>query len=180
MIETVTSRYYRGFAEELSGKRVLEIGCGHGFGARAIRKYLSPKRVIATDLDPRMIDSASKMVDDPAVVFEVADAAKLPYEDNSFDAVFDYGAIHHIPGLLWKSCCKELYRVLSRHGKVFIYDNSIESFSTIWGRINRIMTDHPYESMYKKTELLDYLISLGLKIKKEVSLGRYFIAIAEK
>ncbi|MBI3342801.1 class I SAM-dependent methyltransferase, partial [Candidatus Gottesmanbacteria bacterium] len=90
MIERVTSKYYREFAKELTGKRVLEIGCGHGFGVGAIRRYLSPKQIIATDLDPKMIDSAKQLSGDPNIVYEVADATRLRYKNNSFSAVFDY------------------------------------------------------------------------------------------
>lgn len=180
MIDKVTSRYYHEFFKELADKNILEIGCGHGFGAKAISKNFSPKKIVATDLDPRMISSAKKNVDDPVIVFEEADAARLPYKNNNFDAVFDYGTIHHIPGPQWKNCLEELYRVLSPGGKVFIYDISIDSFNTLFGRLYKIFNTHPYSSMYKKSEFLDYLKFVGFKILKEVDLGRYFIVIAEK
>ncbi len=180
MIEEVTSKYYRDFFKEFAGKDILEIGCGHGFGAKAIKKYFSPKKIIATDLDPRMIESARRQIHDKAIEFRVADATKLPFKNDSFSAVFDYGTIHHIPGPLWKDSLREIYRVLARRGKAFIYDNSIESFHTLWGRINRIISVHPYSSMYKKSEFIDELKSVGFTVIKEVNLGRYFIAIVEK
>lgn len=180
MVEEVTSKYYHDFFKELAGKNILEVGCGHGFGVRAIKRYFSPKKIVATDVDPRMIASARKNIDDSEVVFEEADATKLHYKDNSFDAIFVYGVIHHIPGPLWKNCLKELYRVISPGGKVFIYDNSIESFRTFWGRINKIISVHPYDSMYRKTEFFDYLKRVGFTILKDIDLGRYFVVVAEK
>lgn len=180
MIEGVTANYFREFAEGLTGKEVLEIGCGHGFGAQAIMRDFSPSKITATDLDPRMITSAKRSIKDPSIIFEVADATKLPYEDSRFAAVFEYGAIHHVPGPLWKTCLEEIYRVLSAGGKVFLYDNSLESFTTGWGLINRLISHHPYDSMYKKRELTDHLRYLGLNVLKEADLGRYFVVIAEK
>lgn len=180
MIERITSRYYREFFNDFKEKNILEIGCGHGFGAKTIKKYFSPKKIVATDLDPRMIVSARKQIHDPTIAFEVADATKLPFKDDSFSAVFDYGAIHHIPGPSWKDSLRELHRVLVRKGKAFIYDNSIESFHTLWGRINRIISTHPYDSMYKKSEFVDELKLVGFTIIKEINLGRYFIVIVEK
>lgn len=59
-----------------------------------ILKYFSPKKIVATDLDPRQIALAEKNINSEKVNFETADAAKLNYHDNCFDAVFDYGAIH--------------------------------------------------------------------------------------
>ena len=180
MIERVTYRYYREFFNDFKGKNILEIGCGHGFGAKTIKKYFSPNKIIAIDLDPRMVVSARKQIHDPTIVFEIADATKLPYKDNSFEAVFVYGVIHHIPGPLWKKSLDEINRILKKNGQAFIYDNSIESFKTLWGRVSRIISKHPYDSMYKKSEFINYLKSIGFKIQKDNTLGRYFLVITEK
>ena len=158
----------------------MDIGCGLVFGALALKRNFSPAKIVATDLDPRMIASAKKNVTDPSIFFEFADATKLSYENAGFDAVFEYGAIHHIPGPEWKTCLDEIYRVLVPKGRVFIYDNSIESFTTIFGRIIRLISCHPYDSMYKRSEFIDYMKLIGFNIIKEVSLGRYFVIIAEK
>lgn len=186
IIDRVTASYYREFFNDVIDKKVLEIGCGAGFGTEVIKKYFSPKSIEATDIDPRMIALAKKNIHDQTINFSVADATKLPYKSNSFDAIFDYCAIHHIPSPRWKDCVRELYRVLSPHGKLYIYENSIESFTSSWGRIYRILTTHPYESMYKKRELLDYLRNMNFKILKEVDLAtfwaliEYFITVVEK
>lgn len=180
MIKKIIKNYYRPFLQKLNGKNILEIGCGHGFAAKTMLSYFSPKKITATDLDSRMISSAKKQVKDPLITFEAANATKLPYKNSSFEAVFVYGVIHHIPGPLWKKSLDEIYRVLKKNGKAFIYDNSIESFRTLWGRMNKIISNHPYDSMYKKSEFLDYLKLMDFKILKEANLGRYFIVIAEK
>lgn len=179
LIDRITAKYYREFFSDLQDKTVLEIGCGHGFGAQVINKYFSPVKIIATDLDPRMVTSAKKNVTDPDITFEVADAVRLPYSDAGFDAAFVYGAIHHIPGPDWQRCLKEVHRVLAPFGKVFIYDQSIESFSGFFG-LTRFFSSHPYNSMYKRGEFRNYLRSLGFKILKEADLGRYFIVVTEK
>ena len=157
ILSRVTKKYFRQYFDKLKNGTILEIGCGNGAGAKIIKKHFSPKKIIAFDLDPRMISQAKRYVYDRSIIFEVADAAKLPYKNNSFDAAFDYVAIHHIPSPDWKKCLDELYRVLKPRGLVFIYDIAIESFNTLWGRVLRIITDHPYESMYTEEEFISYL-----------------------
>ncbi len=92
------------------GKTILEIGCGNGKGTKLIRKYFHPKKVYAIDLDKKMIDIAVKNYKDSSILFEVGDASSLRFKENQFDAIFDFGIIHHIPN--WKDCLKELKRVI--------------------------------------------------------------------
>lgn len=185
MNDQVTAKYYHDYFKELRGKNILEIGCGHGYGARAINKYFSPNRIVATDLDPRMIKSAKKTSNDPTIVFEIADAARLPFKNNSFDAAFVFGALHHIPAPDWQTSIKELSRVLTSKGLVFIYDNSRETFKTLFGskvlgRIYRSFNTHPYNSMYTVSEFKKYLKIAGFRILKEADAGKFFMVIAKK
>ncbi len=162
-------------------KTVLEIGCGAGNGSKLIKKYFQTKRIYATDLDKRMIDIAKKNNKDGSISFEVQNATRLNFKNNYFDAVFDLGVIHHIQN--WKTCLKELKRVLKPDGELIIEDLSIETFSTIFGKIMKKLLDHPYESMHKEEEFSEYLRKIGFKIlvhKKYSTLIRYFIIVAKK
>src|SRR3989338_4858354 len=111
-------------------KNVLEIGCGNGTGTLLINKYFSPNIISAIDLDPRMIRKAKNKVKLSNVNFEVGSATKLPYKSKFFDAVFDFGVIHHIPN--WKDSIKELKIVLKKNGLVILEDLSIDTFNTVF------------------------------------------------
>ncbi|MFH1840859.1 MAG: class I SAM-dependent methyltransferase [Candidatus Shapirobacteria bacterium] len=179
-LDRATKKYYFEYFNELKNKTVLEIGCGSGLGAKIILKYFSPRKILATDLDPRLIAIAKKNIQEKEITFEMADATKLNYKNESFDAVFDYGVIHHIPFPEWKRCLNEIYRVLKAGGKVFLYDVSIESFNTIYGKIIRLTSAHPYSKMYRKKEFINYLSEIGFKIIKKVEEPRYFAIVAKK
>jgi len=163
------------------GKTVLEIGCGTGNGSKLIKKYFHTKRIYATDLDKRMVDIANKKNSDESISFEVQNATKLKYKNNTFDAIFDLGVIHHIPN--WKDCLKELKRVLKPKGQLIIEDLSIETFSTPFGNLMKKALNHPYGSMYKENEFVEDLKKTGFKIqvhKRYPTLIRYFILGAQK
>ncbi len=180
LLERATKKYYYEYFNQLRNRIVLEIGCGSGGGTKIILKYFSPKKIIATDLDPRQIALARKNLINKKVDFETVDATKLNYHNNSFDAVFDYGAIHHIPSPGWKECLNEIYRVLKPGGKIFLYDLPIEAFDTIWGKIIKLFSIHPYSEMYRKEEFMSYLKSIDFIIIKSVEESRYFIVVAKK
>lgn len=181
ILKNVISNYFRDYLNKLKGKTILEIGCSNGQGASLINKYFSPKEIVATDLDERLLNLAKRNIKEASIKFEIADATKLRFQNNTFDAVFDFGVIHHITD--WENCLKELHRVLKPKGLVFIYDVSIESFYSLWGCIIKKLTLHPYESMYKRKEFTNYLNKLGFKILThnlyKTSL-RYFVIVAQK
>lgn len=71
-------------------ERALEIGTGTGVGALLITREFPTARVRGVDISEEMIRQARSKVDlDPEgrIEFKVADAARLPFEDDSFDLV---------------------------------------------------------------------------------------------
>jgi len=180
-IEKAVVRYFRAFTDELTGKRVLEIGCGSGYGATIIRKLFEVGELTATDLDPRLIARAKARASDSAVSFEVADACGLGCPDDTYDAIFDFGVIHHIPN--WQDCLRELRRVLKPGGRIFVIDTPIESYRSFVGWIIRIFTAHPYKEMFNESEFIVCLGKLGFQIlRRDVYNPNlyYFVLVAEK
>lgn len=152
---------------------VLELGCGEGQGTKNILRLFNPSSVQAIDLDPKMITRAKRRVDDKRVTFAVGDAADLSFaKDESFDAVFDFGIIHHIPN--WQDCLGEVKRVLKPGGLFILEDLSIESFTTDpLGKGLRRILDHPYEQMYTREAFDKEIASLGFTVAKQSYLKPY-------
>lgn len=137
-----------------SGGKVLEIGCGQGTGTILIEKLFHPDEITAIDLDPKMIERAKKKVKCHNITFLQASVTKLPFEDNTFDAVVDFGILHHIPD--WPTALIELYRVLKPNGKFILEDLSKETFSLpLLGWIMKKTLDHPYNHMFGRKEFMD-------------------------
>jgi ubiquinone/menaquinone biosynthesis C-methylase UbiE len=71
-------------------ERALEVGTGTGAGALLLAREFPQARVRGVDFSEEMIRGAKAKVGlDPEgrIAFRVADAADLPYEDDSFDLV---------------------------------------------------------------------------------------------
>lgn len=166
-----------------SPERVLEIGCGTGYGAKLIRRFFNARHITGIDLDPKMIEMAEKSSRDLPSTFQVEGAEKLSFGDNTFDAVFDFGVIHHIPD--WRKCISELYRVLKPGGTLILEDLSIESFTGLIGGVIRHLTYHPYSTMYSQPFFETKLTETGFVIAKKktcqnLGLLRYFAIVAQK
>lgn len=100
----VLARIVGVLADELQGKRVLEIGVGTGRFAVPLQK--SGIDVIGTDIAPRMV-AQGRAKGLRNVVF--ADGARLPFPSTSFDAVTTNHVLHLIPD--WRDVLREIDRV---------------------------------------------------------------------
>ncbi|MTK11388.1 MAG: class I SAM-dependent methyltransferase [Clostridiaceae bacterium] len=98
---------------------ILDFGCGTG----AIAWYLAREgfNVYGFDGSETAIEKAKKrMLDEKVKVeFSVADAGKLPYENNYFDAIIDSAVIYANKLEDIKIILKEAKRVLKPNGKIF-------------------------------------------------------------
>jgi ubiquinone/menaquinone biosynthesis C-methylase UbiE len=98
------------------GKRVLDAGCGTGYGASALAQG-GAREVIGVDIDEEMLEAARAEVH-PSVQLRAADIRQLPFEDDSFDTIVCFETIEHVehPELAFE----EFARVLGDGGLLVI------------------------------------------------------------
>ena len=97
----------------LTGKKVLMLGCGTGEESIMLREF-GAKDIIGIDLSEESIRIAKESY--PDCEFLVGDMHKLPFEDETFDFVYSSLTIHYsaTPEVVHK----EIYRVLKKDGEV--------------------------------------------------------------
>ena len=100
---------------------VLELACGTGIVTRRLRDRLgSEVRLIATDLNDAMLSyAARKFKPEDAIEWKQADAADLPFADQSFDAVVCQFGLMFVPDK--ERALSETYRVL-KPGGTFLFN----------------------------------------------------------
>ncbi len=109
----------------LKGKRILDVGCGNGDTVLEIAKQVgSEGKVVGIDFSPEGIAKAKKKALelglDKVTEFRVADAEKLPFEDNYFDAVVSECVVCLAPNK--QKVLTEKTRVLKPDGKIVMHD----------------------------------------------------------
>ena len=77
---------------DLSGKKVLEVSCGHGGGASYLMRTLHPASYTGMDLNTVGIEFCRKRHNLPGLDFVQGNAENLPFPDQSFDAVINVEA----------------------------------------------------------------------------------------
>ena len=71
----------------LQPDRILEIAAGTGILTRALHRAVPQAQIVATDVNPVMLESATQRLGSDRVSFQPADAQDLPFDDESFDLV---------------------------------------------------------------------------------------------
>ena len=107
-----------------SGAYVLEIGCGSGRYALQVAKSTGC-RVLGVDINASGIDTANQLAKigelASQVRFELCDVSKnLPFEDQTFDAMFSNDVLCHVPGR--PAVIEETFRVLKPGARIVFSD----------------------------------------------------------
>ncbi len=103
---------------------VLEIGCGSGGYALYLVKTVGSS-IVGLDVNEPGVDNANQLAKTSGLAararFLHCDASRrLPFEDETFDAVFSNDVLCHIPGRLNVLC--EMFRVLKPGGRMLFSD----------------------------------------------------------
>ena len=80
------------------GGRVLEVGCGRGVALPVLDRLLRPEYLAGADIDGAALEDAMVRLVDAGVsatLFTV-DVRSLPFPEDSFDLVIDFGTCYHI------------------------------------------------------------------------------------
>ena len=80
---------------ELSGKHVLEVGSGRGGGAHWVARTYAPKTLTALDYSAAAVKLCTRMYGrQQNLEFVEGNAMKLPFDDDSFDVVYNVESSH--------------------------------------------------------------------------------------
>ena len=109
------SRY--SFAARLARrKRVLDVGCGAGYGTHELA--LTAREATGIDCSAEAIAYARQHYTKENLRFETASATELPFPDQSFDLVVAFEVIEHLTE--WLTLLTEARRVLAPGGQLVI------------------------------------------------------------
>lgn len=105
------------FAARLArGKRVLDAGCGAGYGAA--RLTACARQVVAIDIAPEAVEGACRQYGFARLQFLRGDCRDLPFQSGSFDLVVAFEVIEHLQE--WERLLAEARRVLAPCGEMII------------------------------------------------------------
>ncbi len=101
--------------------KVLDFGCGDGQSEIYFEKYFPDSCIFGIDVSEKSIEVAkSKKLKNSS--FFSYNGEKIPFEDNTFDLLFTAGTFHHINPKNHKKLLTEIFRVLKKDGKLYLFE----------------------------------------------------------
>ncbi len=145
---------------------ILDIGTGTGGQAFAFARRGFD--VVGIDLSEHMLEVAKKKNEYENATFEIADAAKLPFKDQSFDGSCVSFALHDMIPSIRERAVKEMARVTKTRGTIIIVDyglpkNKVRRFFIY----NFVRLYEVYYSEFIRFDLGLLLRKSGIEIKEK-------------
>jgi len=112
--------------KDIQPKIILDVATGTGDLALEAQKQLNPDKIIGIDIAVKMLDIGRGKINkkglDEIITLEEGDSEKLPFEDNSFDAVIVAFGVRNFANV--EKGLEEMIRVLRPGGKCVILEFS--------------------------------------------------------
>ena len=107
-----------------TGGRVLEVGCGRGVALPVLARLLRPSRLAALDIEPAFLMEAGDRLEAEGIAAELVpgDVRRMPFPDDSFDLVVDFGTCYHIARP--EVALAEIARVMAPGG-LFVHETPV-------------------------------------------------------
>ena len=156
------------FAKNIKGKKILDIGCGN---CRNLIPF-KDNELYGIDFSKKMIKNAKKFCKNNKLKVNllVADATKIPFEDNYFDIVICISVLHHLNPQDVKKVLKEIYRILKKDGKglisVWLKEGHGERYLP-WHKKGKIVMRFYY--FYSREEIEELIEESGFEFNSWVS-----------
>jgi len=117
----ITDRFFDALDE---GSRVLDAGCG---GGRPVLQRLDRAHdTVGLDISTRQLELSRERA--PTASLAQGDLARLPFGDDSFDALVSFYAIIHVPKDEHEQVLAEFERVLRPGGELLVSMGAIEGW----------------------------------------------------
>jgi len=130
--------------------KILDVGCGTGRMLPEIFSIGKEIEYFGLDTSKEMVkhlkEKAKKLSLGKEVKVKIGDASKLPFNNGTFDVVFTYHLLWHIPKENQREVIKEMERVTKKGGFI-VFDVLNKDF--IWEKIKIILSKKKEEGLYK-------------------------------
>jgi ubiquinone/menaquinone biosynthesis C-methylase UbiE len=133
----------------LQPERILETAAGTGIVTRAVHRAVPGAQVVATDINPAMLEFATPSLRSKHVSFQPADAQNLPFADGSFDLVLCQFGVMFFPDKIRAN--QEVRRVLRPNGHYLLVTFSRLELNPVpkaaADAVNALFTHEPFDYM---------------------------------
>ncbi len=144
--------------------RIIDVGCGFGSLCAVVAEEIPGSEIIGVDSSVSMLGYANERLTGQSVKsrvrFQRANVEKMPFEDDSFDVVFNVNMVHWVDKPL--SMLNEIQRILKPEGYLFVKDLRKSWLGIFEEEVNSALTLEQAKKLISDSELREGSFSSGL------------------
>ena len=148
-------------------KNLLDVGCASGHMISRVSRSFPGVSCTGLDVYDKAIKYAKATY--PNIRFRIGDAHKLPFKNNSFDAIICYETIEHVEHPA--AVLRELKRVLKPGGRIILAMDSgnwlFRIVWAIWERSRGAVWQHAHLHPFTHNELESLIKKSGLTVQSK-------------
>jgi ubiquinone/menaquinone biosynthesis C-methylase UbiE len=153
LIEALFRRYFGAPDSAAAASRtLLDVGCGTGAMSARLTRW---GKVVSADFSPLALQFSQRRGLRHLVG---ADAMRLPFQSDSFDAIIALDILEHLPDDQAAMC--EFFRVLKPGGRVFVL---VPAYRHLWSEHDVALMHH---RRYVRRELAERFTAAGFHLEK--------------
>ncbi len=142
---------YLSIVELVAGKKVLDVGCGDGYGSNLTAEYAA--EVVGIDLDKKTIELAQRKYKKINLKFVVGKVENLPLKKSHyFDVIIGFEIIEHLDSQNQNKFLKEIKRVLKKKGLLVVSTPDKKTYTDI-----RHYKNPYHKKEFYKAEFIEFL-----------------------
>jgi ubiquinone/menaquinone biosynthesis C-methylase UbiE len=144
---------------------IADVGCGYGRSLKKLNDRFNPKKLIAMDIDPEMIDETKKEVKTAKLTnvdYVCCSSSMIELEDNSVDMLLCHQTFHHL--IYQEQAISEFLRIL-KPGGVLLFAESTKRY--IHSFIIKLLFRHPMKVQKTASEYLALVRDAGFSVADE-------------
>ncbi len=156
----------------INAESILDLASGTGDLTKELIK-LNPAKIVAADISSKMLEIQRIKIKDNRLELIQADAASLPFSDNSFNIVTIGFGVRNFENLMIS--LKEIYRVLKPNGKLIVLEMfksggiMTELFNLYFGKVMPYIGNKISKSKYAYSYLFNS-VDCFLSVKEFISI----------
>ena len=140
---------------------IVDVGCGYGNSLEKLNKRFNPEKLIAIDIDPKILDQ-EKQTGLDNVDYLCCSDSMIELKDNSVDMIFCHQTFHHL--IYQEEAIKEFFRILKPGGDL-LFAESTQRYIHSWAI--RFLFRHPMKVQKTADEYLTLIRSTGFTISEQ-------------
>ena len=149
------------FLEELSGKNILDIGCGFGRDIARLRK--DEYEAYGIEISENMISFAEKEIQKYITLWDITNLDSY-YDDGSFDGIISSASLVHMDTKIGKNILKKVYKILKESWVLFLSIKVASQEKTIFKNSLSIPWVGKKYVYYNTKDIEHFLQDIGFEI----------------